>query len=83
MLPLHNNDGDGRRMVEYYRGLLMAFDRLKQDGISTNVYAWNVSNTTNVSTLLAMPIFRNVTLSSALSILLRSNLWLRSVRSTT
>lgn len=51
MLPLHNNDGDGRRMVEYYRGLLMAFDRLKQDGISTNVYAWNVSNTTNVSTL--------------------------------
>ena len=51
MLPLHNNDGDGRRMVEYYRGLLMAFDRLKQDGINTNVFAWNVSNTTNVAGL--------------------------------
>mgnify|MGYP001530041615 CR=1 FL=1 len=24
LLPLHNVDGDGRRMLEYYRGLLMA-----------------------------------------------------------
>ncbi|MBR6262789.1 MAG: LysM peptidoglycan-binding domain-containing protein, partial [Prevotella sp.] len=27
MLPLHDNDGDGRRMVEYYRGLLLGADR--------------------------------------------------------
>ena len=27
MLPLHDVDGDGRRMVEYYRGILMAVDR--------------------------------------------------------
>lgn len=42
MLPLHNVDGDGRRMVEYYRGILMACDSLKAKGISTQVYAWNV-----------------------------------------
>jgi ABC-type branched-subunit amino acid transport system substrate-binding protein len=42
MLPLHNVDGDGRRMVEYYRGLLLACDSLKKAGISTDVRAWNV-----------------------------------------
>ena len=42
MLPLHNVDGDGRRMVEFYRGILMACDTLKKQGISTNVFAWNV-----------------------------------------
>ena len=35
-------DGDGRRMVEYYRGMLMACDDLKRQGISTNIHAWNV-----------------------------------------
>ena len=43
MLPLHDVDGDGRRMVEYYRGLLMACDSLRKEGISTDVHAWNVS----------------------------------------
>ncbi|MBQ4484288.1 MAG: ABC transporter substrate-binding protein [Prevotella sp.] len=43
MLPLHNVDGDGRRMVEYYRGLLMACDSLRRQGISTDVRAWNVA----------------------------------------
>ena len=42
MLPLHDVDGDGRRMVEYYRGVLMACDSLKRAGISTDVHAWNV-----------------------------------------
>ncbi len=42
MLPLHNNDGDGKRMIEYYRGVLMAVDHLKQQGISTDIHAWNV-----------------------------------------
>ena len=41
MLPLHDINGDGRRMVEYYRGLLMACDSLKHEGISVDVYAWN------------------------------------------
>lgn len=42
MLPLHQQDGDGKRMVEYYRGILMACDSLKHAGISTDVHAWNV-----------------------------------------
>ena len=42
MLPLHNVDGDGRRMVEFYRGILMACDTLKKQGISTEIFAWNV-----------------------------------------
>ncbi|HIW45055.1 MAG TPA: ABC transporter substrate-binding protein [Candidatus Prevotella stercoripullorum] len=42
LLPLHNVDGDGRRMAEYYRGLLMACEDLKRDGRSISVSAWNV-----------------------------------------
>ena len=43
MLPLHNVDGDGRRMVEYYRGILLAVDQLKETGMNINVHAWNVN----------------------------------------
>ena len=39
MLPLHNDNGDGKRMVEYYRGVLMACDSLRVNGISTDVRA--------------------------------------------
>lgn len=42
MLPLHNVDGDGRRMLEYYRGFLLGCDKLKQEGMNINVKAWNV-----------------------------------------
>ena len=53
MLPLHNVDGDGQRMVEYYRGTLMACDSLKAQGISTDVRAWNVPIDGNVQQTLA------------------------------
>lgn len=53
MLPLHNVDGDGQRMVEYYRGILMACDSLKAQGISTDVRAWNVPIDGNVQQTLA------------------------------
>lgn len=54
-LPLHNNDGDGRRMLEYYRGLLMAFDDLKAENADTkiNVYSWNLANNANVNTVIS------------------------------
>ena len=55
MLPLHNVDGDGQRMVEYYRGVLMACDSLKAQGIKTHVQAWNVPIDANVATTLADP----------------------------
>ena len=43
MLPLHNINGDGRRMMEYYRGVLMACDSLKKQGLSIDVHAWNTA----------------------------------------
>lgn len=52
MLPLHDEDGDGRRMVEYYRGLLLAFNQLKADGINTDVHAWNVPKDADIRTTL-------------------------------
>lgn len=42
MLPLHNINGDGKRMTEYYRGILLACEQLKKSGISTDVRAWNI-----------------------------------------
>ena len=53
MLPLHTQNGDGRRMVEYYRGVLMACDSLRQEGISVSVHAWNVSEHDDITTTLA------------------------------
>ena len=55
MLPLHDNNGDGRRMVEYYRGLLMACDSLKGENISVDVYAWNTPADGNIAETLAKP----------------------------
>lgn len=49
MLPIHNVDGDGRRMVEYYRGLLLGFEDLSAAGISTDVHAWNVNIDADIS----------------------------------
>ena len=53
MLPLHNINGDGRRMVEYYRGILMACDSLKKLGISVDLHAWNTPEDSNISTALS------------------------------
>ena len=55
MLPLHNENGDGRRMTEYYRGVLMACDSLRIHGISTDIRAWNVAENTDIQTVLRDP----------------------------
>lgn len=55
MLPLHDVDGDGRRMTEYYRGLLMACDSLRAKGISTNIHTWNVDAKADISKFTALP----------------------------
>lgn len=52
MLPLHNINGDGKRMVEYYRGILMACDSLRANGISTDVRAWNVAEDTDINEII-------------------------------
>lgn len=53
MLPLHQVDGDGKRMVEYYRGMLLAVEQLKQQGISVNMKAWNMAQDADVQKILA------------------------------
>jgi len=55
MLPLHNDNGDGRRMVEYYRGVLMACDSLRAHGISTDIRAWNLAEHGDVQHVLNDP----------------------------
>lgn len=52
MLPLHDVNGDGRRMVEYYRGILMACDSLKKIGISVDVHAWNTPDDEDIAPVL-------------------------------
>lgn len=53
MLPLHTVDGDGKRMLEYYRGLLMACDKLKTEGMSINIRAWNVPQEADMAAVVA------------------------------
>lgn len=53
MLPLHNVDGDGRRMVEYYRGILMGCDKLKKEGVNVDIRAWNVAIDADINKTLA------------------------------
>lgn len=55
MLPLHNENGDGKRMVEYYRGVLMACDSLRVNGISTDIRAWNVAENADIQKVLKDP----------------------------
>ena len=55
MLPLHSVNNDGKRMVEYYRGVLMACDTLKKEGVSVDVYAWNLPEDGNAQTILKDP----------------------------
>lgn len=55
MLPLHDNNGDGRRMVEYYRGILMACDSLSNSGLSVDVHAWNTPEDCDVKEVLKDP----------------------------
>lgn len=52
MLPLHDINGDGRRMVEYYRGVLMACDSLKKLGLSVDVHAWNTPDNEDIAPVL-------------------------------
>lgn len=45
LLPFQSDASKGARMVEYYRGLLMAVDSLKQGGTSVEVYAYDSGKT--------------------------------------
>lgn len=55
MLPLHDINGDGRRMVEYYRGMLLAARLLKHEGYNITINAWNVAEGDDIRTTLLDP----------------------------
>lgn len=55
MLPLHDVDGDGRRMVEYYRGFLLAVEDMKAQGISAEIHTWNVPIDADIRQTLLNP----------------------------
>lgn len=59
VLPLHDVDGDGKRMTEYYRGFLMGCDSLKQQGYSIDIHAWNVPIDADIRTTLQNASIRN------------------------
>lgn len=48
MLPLHDINGDGKRMVEYYRGILLALNDLKSEGYNVTLNTWNVAEDTDI-----------------------------------
>jgi hypothetical protein len=52
LLPLHEANGDGKRMTDYYRGLLMACDSLKNEGISLDINTWNVTDKDDIRQFL-------------------------------
>lgn len=54
-LPLHNVDGDGKRMVEYYRGILLGCDSLKRAGYSIDIHSWNLDATADPAILTRDP----------------------------
>ncbi len=53
MLPLNDKSADGQRMIEYYRGVLMACDSLRMEGISVDVKAWNATSATDISNIIS------------------------------
>jgi len=53
LLPLHKENNDGKRMLEYYRGVLMACEKMKAEGISMDVYAWNLPEGADVKQQLS------------------------------
>ena len=51
-LPLHNDDGDGKRAIEYYRGLILAAEELKTEGVEVNFFAWNCHINAGMASIL-------------------------------
>lgn len=55
MLPLHNINGDGKRMLEYYRGMLLAVRALKREGYNITINSWNVAEDSDIRNILLDP----------------------------
>lgn len=59
VLPLHRNNAEGMRMIEYYRGILLAADSLKQERHNIEITAVNCKADTSVASVLANPDLKN------------------------
>lgn len=44
LLPFEENSDKGQKMVEFYRGMLMAADSLKNEGVKVEFYAFHTGN---------------------------------------
>lgn len=56
ILPLKTGGDKGNKMIEFYRGLLMAADSVKQQGTSVDIYAYHSGNTAaDMRVILAHP----------------------------
>lgn len=55
MLPLHDVNGDGKRMIEYYRGILLAANDLKSESHNITINAWNVAEDSDIRQTLLDP----------------------------
>lgn len=52
MLPFLDNSTEGKRMIEYYRGVRAALDSLGHMGIKTQVNLWNLNKDSVVTNVL-------------------------------
>lgn len=59
VLPLHRNNAEGIRMIEYYRGILLAADSLKQERQNIEITAVNCKADTSMASVLANPNLKN------------------------
>ncbi len=61
ILPLKDGGDKGAKMLEFYRGLLMAADSVKQQGTSVDVYAYHSGSTAaDINFVLSKPELRSV-----------------------
>lgn len=55
MLPIHRENSEGERMVEYYQGMRLALDSLAKQGVNAELYAWNVAKDSSIVKVLSDP----------------------------
>lgn len=45
MTTINNFDGSGNRFIDFYRGILLALNKIKSEGISVNLYVYDTGKT--------------------------------------
>lgn len=63
LLPLTQQNSEGQKMIEFYRGMLLAIEDLKNQGISVTLYTYDSGKSvTELRNALALPGLRNADL---------------------